>query len=65
RRSSRAAQRRVIAWHMARYMALDRGVEPGGKNMILPAAIDHQVIPGIALPLKAKALEQDGAAQGD
>ncbi len=31
--------------------------------MILPAAIDHQVIPGIALPLKAKALEQGGAAQ--
>ncbi|HDN9014360.1 TPA: hypothetical protein P2I01_001187 [Aeromonas salmonicida] len=50
---------------MARFIALDRGVEPGGENMILPAAIDHQVIPGIALPLKAKALEQGAAAQGN
>jgi len=33
--------------------------------MILPAAIDHQVIPGIALPLKAKALEQGTGAQGN
>ncbi|EHI51074.1 hypothetical protein IYQ_18346 [Aeromonas salmonicida subsp. salmonicida 01-B526] len=33
--------------------------------MIFPAAIDHQIVPGIALPLKAKVLEQGGAAQGD
>ncbi|WP_201302774.1 MULTISPECIES: hypothetical protein [Aeromonas] len=46
-------------------MVLDRGVEPGGENMILPAAIDHQIVPGIALPLKAKALEQGAAAQGN
>ena len=47
------------------YGLSDSRVEPGGENMILPAAIDHQVIPGIALPLKAKALEQGAAAQGN
>jgi len=33
--------------------------------MILPAAIDHQIVTGQALPLEAEALEQGGAAQCD
>ena len=44
---------------------LDHRVEPGGEHMILPAAIDHQIVPGQALPLEAEALEQGGAAQYD
>jgi hypothetical protein len=44
---------------------LERRVEPGGENMILPAAIDHQIVPCQALPLETEAIEQGGAAQCD
>jgi hypothetical protein len=33
--------------------------------MILPAAVDHQIVPCQALSLETEALEQGGAAQGD
>jgi hypothetical protein len=43
----------------------DRRVEPGGEDMIFPAAVDHQIVTGQALSLEAEALEQGAAAQGD